>query len=184
GHNEGDEPSFTQPALYRAIEKRKSVRDSYLDRLLELGGLTSAEAEQIAADGLKKLEDDLSKARRPGYVPPTDALRGIWSGYRGGIEHAGTDIDTAVAKQKLSALLDAQTRLPEDFHPHPKIVRGIGIRREMAQGKRPLDWAAAESLAFASLACEGYRVRLSGQDSARGNFSQRHAVLHADPDGH
>jgi 2-oxoglutarate dehydrogenase E1 component len=183
GHNEGDEPSFTQPVLYRAIEKRKSVRDSYLDRLLELGGLTTAEAERIAADGLKKLEDDLSKARRPGYVPPTDALRGIWSGYRGGPE-PGADIDTGVAKERLSALLDAQTRLPKDFHPHPKIVRGIGIRREMAQGKRPLDWAAAESLAFASLACEGYRVRLSGQDSARGTFSQRHAVLRDYEDGH
>jgi 2-oxoglutarate dehydrogenase E1 component len=184
GHNEGDEPSFTQPVLYHAIEKRKSVRDSYLDRLLELGGLTRDEAEKIAADRFKKLDEDLSKARRPGYVPQTDALRGVWSGYRGGPEPAGADIDTGVAKEKLSEFLDAQTRLPKDFHPHPKIVRGIGIRREMAQGKRPLDWAAAESLAFASLACEGYRVRLSGQDSARGTFSQRHAVLYDYEDGH
>jgi 2-oxoglutarate dehydrogenase E1 component len=184
GHNEGDEPSFTQPVLYRAIEKRKSVRDSYLDRLLESGGLTSGEAEKIAADRIKKLEEDLSKARRPGYVPLTDALRGVWSGYRGGPEPADIDIDTGVAKEKLSALLDAQTRLPEDFHPHPKIVRGIRIRRELAQGKRPLDWAAAESLAFASLACDGYRVRLSGQDSARGTFSQRHGVLYDYEDGH
>jgi 2-oxoglutarate dehydrogenase E1 component len=184
GHNEGDEPSFTQPVLYRAIEKRKSVRDSYLDRLLQSGGLTSGEAEKIAADGIKKLEDDLSEARRPGYVPPTDALRGVWSGYRGGAEPADINIDTGVAKEKLSALLDRQTRLPEDFHPHPKIVRGIRIRREMAQGNRPLDWAAAESLAFASLACDGYRVRLAGQDSARGTFSQRHGVLYDYEDGH
>jgi 2-oxoglutarate dehydrogenase E1 component len=132
---------------------------------------------------LKKLEDDLSKARRPGYVPATDALRGIWSGYRGGPEPAGADIDTGVGKEKLSEFLDVQTRLPENFHPHPKIVRGIGIRHEMAQGKRPLDWAAAESLAFASLACAGYRVRLAGQDSARGTFSQRHAVLYDYEDG-
>ena len=184
GHNEGDEPSFTQPVLYRAVEKRKSVRDSYLDRLLEMGGLTIDEAEKIAADGLKKLEDDLSKARRPGYVPAADGLRGIWTGYRGGPEPGGTDTDTGVAEEKLSEFLDAQTRLPEKFHAHPKIVRGIGTRREMAEGKRPLDWAAAESLAFASLACEGYRVRLSGQDSARGTFSQRHAVLRDYEDGH
>ncbi|HSF60050.1 MAG TPA: 2-oxoglutarate dehydrogenase E1 component, partial [Candidatus Binatia bacterium] len=184
GHNEGDEPSFTQPVLYRAIEKRKSVRESYLERLLESGGLTSGEAEKIAADRIKKLEEDLSKARRPGYLPLTDALRGVWSGYTGGPEPADIDIDTGVAKEKLSALLDAQTRLPEDFHPHPKIVRGIRIRLEMAQGKRPLDWAAAESLAFASLACDGYRVRLSGQDSARGTFSQRHGVLYDYEDGH
>jgi 2-oxoglutarate dehydrogenase E1 component len=184
GHNEGDEPSFTQPVLYRAIEKRKSVRESYLERLLESGGLTSGEAEKIAPDRIEKLEEDLSKARRPGYLPLTDALRGVWSGYRGGAEPADIDIDTGVAKEKLSALLDRQTRLPEDFHPHPKIVRGIRIRREMAQAKRPLDWAAAESLAFASLACDGYRVRLSGQDSARGTFSQRHGVLYDYEDGH
>ena len=184
GHNEGDEPSFTQPVLYRAIEKRKPVRDSYLDHLLELGGLTRVEADKIAVDRYKHLEEELAEARRPGYVPATDALRGIWSGYLGGPEQAAGETDTGVSKERLAVFLDAQTRLPEDFHPHPKILRGIRIRREMAEGKRPLDWAAAESLACASLACEGYRVRLSGQDSARGTFSQRHAVLYDYEDGH
>ena len=183
GHNEGDEPSFTQPMLYRAIEKRKPVRDSYLDHLLELGGLTRVEADKIAVDRYQHLEEELSKARRPGYVPAPLALRGIWSGYLGGPEQATGDTDTGVSKERLAFFLDAQTRFPEDFHPHPKIVRGIRIRREMAEGKRPLDWAAAESLACASLACEGYRVRLSGQDSARGTFSQRHAVLYDYEDG-
>src|SRR5262249_33469978 len=156
----------------------------YLDRLLELGGLTTDEAEKIAADGLKKLEDDLSKARRPGYVPATDALRGIWSGYRGGPEPARADIDTGVSKEKLSAFLHAHTRLSEYYRLRPKIGRELGVRREVAQCTRPLDGAASESLAFASLACEGYRVRLSGQDSARGPFIQRHAVLHDHQDGH
>jgi 2-oxoglutarate dehydrogenase E1 component len=75
-------------------------------------------------------------------------------------------------------LLDAQTKLPEDFNYHPKLKRALKIKREMAEGERPLDWAAAESLAFATLATDGYRVRLSGQDSERGTFSQRHAVFH------
>jgi 2-oxoglutarate dehydrogenase E1 component len=177
GHNEGDEPSFTQPVLYRAIQKRKPVRDSYLEHLLELGGMTRAEADEIAAVSYKHLEEELSKARQPGYIPPNNDLRGVWSGYTGGLESAVEEIDTGVSKESLAGFLDAQTRLPEDFHPHPKIVRAIRARRDMAEGKRPLDWAAAESLAWASVACEGYRVRLSGQDSARGTFSQRHAVL-------
>jgi 2-oxoglutarate dehydrogenase E1 component len=83
-----------------------------------------------------------------------------------------------------SGLLEALTRLPDDFHPHPKIQLGMRTRLEMANAKRPLDWSAAEALAFASLAIEGYRVRLTGQDSARGTFSQRHAVLYDFEDGH
>jgi 2-oxoglutarate dehydrogenase E1 component len=177
GHNEGDEPSFTQPVLYRAIQKRKPVRDSYLEHLLDLSGLTKVEADDIAARSYKRLEEELSKARQPGYIPATNALRGVWSGYTGGLEQGADEIDTGVSKESLAGFLEAQTRLPEDFHPHPKIVRAIRARRDMAEGKRPLDWATAESLAWASLACEGYRVRLSGQDSARGTFSQRHAVL-------
>jgi 2-oxoglutarate dehydrogenase E1 component len=85
---------------------------------------------------------------------------------------------------ELARLLDVQTNLPADFHPHPKINRFLEARREMAAGTRPLDWAAAEALALASLAADGYRVRLSGQDTTRGTFSQRHAVLHDFQDGH
>jgi 2-oxoglutarate dehydrogenase E1 component len=82
-----------------------------------------------------------------------------------------------VSRELLSASLEAQTVLPKDFQPHPKIARGLELRREMAGGKRPVDWSAAEALAFATLAVQGIPVRLSGQDSARGTFSQRHAVL-------
>src|SRR5690606_25182605 len=81
-------------------------------------------------------------------------------------------------------LLDSLTRLPEDFHPHPKIERLLKNVREMAAGERPLDWSAAEAAALGSLALEGLRVRLSGQDSERGTFSQRHAILHDFQDGH
>ncbi|REK10273.1 MAG: 2-oxoglutarate dehydrogenase E1 component [Planctomycetota bacterium] len=184
GHNESDEPSFTHPALYRAIEKRPSVRDSYLERLLELGEITRDEADRIAKEETRVLDEHLSVAKSDDYVSRLDTQPGVWKGYVGGRDQDVPEADTTMDQEKLTELLLAQTRLPDDFHPHPKIERFLKGRREMAGGERPLDWAAAESLAFASLAVEGHRVRLSGQDSARGTFSQRHAVLHDHEDGH
>jgi 2-oxoglutarate dehydrogenase E1 component len=185
GHNETDEPAFTHPELYRAIEKRKSVRDSYLDRLLELGGVTREEADRIVKDLTDKLESELSVAKSKEYVVRQYPTAGVWKGYVGGRDNEAPEVDTSVPKQKLIDLLEAQTRLPEDFHPHPTLDKNfLKNRREMTKGQRPLDWAAAESLAFASLAVEGNRIRMSGQDSTRGTFSQRHAVLHDYQDGH
>src|SRR5262249_50080584 len=97
---------------------------------------------------------------------------------------AGIEEQTGVGTDHLSRLLERLTTIPDDFHPHPKIARWLNLRKEMAAGKRPLDWAAAEALAFATLAAGGTRVRLSGQDSERGTFSQRHAVLHDIVDDH
>lgn len=183
GHNESDEPGFTQPVMYRAIQRRVSVRDSYLERLLKLGSVRRDEADEIATRRREKLETELSAAHLE-TPRPLDKLGGIWTRYRGGREEAETEVETGVDQNRLTHLLDALTRLPDSLRPHPKIRRGLQIRREMAQGKIPLDWSAAEALAFASLATEGIRVRLSGQDSARGTFSQRHAVLHDIEDGH
>jgi 2-oxoglutarate dehydrogenase E1 component len=106
-----------------------------------------------------------------------------WKNYSGGLEPAD-DTVTGADKQKLAALLEAQTRLPADFHPHSKLHRWLETRQKMARGEHALDWAAAESLAFATLATEGVRVRLSGEDSGRGTFSHRHAVFHDFEDGH
>jgi 2-oxoglutarate dehydrogenase E1 component len=184
GHNEGDEPTFTQPVLYRAIAKRKPVREGYLEHLLQLGGVTREEADGIAARRRELLEKELSEARSEKYIPRSQTLGGIWSGYYGGRESEAEEVNTGVKQERLSDLLEIQTKFPEDFHPHPKIERGVRVRREMAQGKRALDWSAAEALAFASLAVEGIRVRLTGQDTARGTFSQRHAVLYDFEDGH
>ena len=184
GHNEGDEPSFTQPVLYRAIEKRKSVRDSYLERLLALGEITREEADRIAKEETERLDLELSVAKSDEYMAKPQAHPGVWKGYMGGRDADAPELETGLDQARLSELLEAQTRLPADFHPHPKAVRFLESRREMARGERPLDWAAGESLAFASLAEAGYRIRLSGQDSTRGTFSQRHAVLHDYTDGH
>ncbi|MBI5686348.1 MAG: 2-oxoglutarate dehydrogenase E1 component [Verrucomicrobia bacterium] len=184
GHNETDEPTFTQPVLYRRISRRPSVREGYLEHLLALGGLTRAEADQIAEHRCEVLEQNLAEARAGAQLTPNAGLPPAWNNYVGGPEPDGEEVATGVARERLASLLESQTKLPEDFHPHPKVRRGIGTRLRMARGEQPLDWAAAESLAFATLATEGVRVRLAGQDSARGTFSHRHAVLHDFEDGH
>jgi len=185
GHNEGDEPSYTQPLMYDKIENRKSIREAYLDHLLQLGGVSQDDADRIAQRRQEILERELTMARSEDFVPPrTSQLEGVWKGYAGGHESEVEEVETGVDRQQLGDLLQKQMELPEDFNMHPKLKRLMKVKTEMAEQKRPLDWAAAESLAFASLAVEGYRVRMSGQDSERGTFSQRHAVMHDVEDGH
>jgi len=108
--------------------------------------------------------------------------RGLWKDYTGGPEPAG-ELETGVSREKLAELLRKLTEAPADFQVHPKLRRGLEARREMADGKLPLDWAAAEALALATLATQGVRIRFAGQDSGRGTFSQRHAILYDQEDG-
>ena len=183
GHNEGDEPAFTQPVLYRAIAKRKSVREGYLEHLLALGEVTREEADALAAQRRELLEKELSESQSPKTLP-SEPRGGVWSKYKGGPEPQDGEVATVVPREKLADWLAAQARVPADFHPHPKIKKMLQTREQMAAGQEPLDWASAESLAFASLGCEGVRVRLSGQDAERGTFSHRHAMLHDYQDGH
>lgn len=183
GHNEGDEPSFTQPLQYRAIEERPSVRDGYLDHLLKLGGMTREEADRIAEEQHELLEQEFKQVKENDYAPKPQTLTGIWEGYLGGAEPKDDEPATGVDAGRLSQLLLTLNEIPENFHRHPKLSRAAEHRQEMAAGERPLDWSAAEALAIATLAAEGHPVRLCGQDSARGTFSQRHAVLHDVEDG-
>ncbi len=175
GHNETDEPSFTQPLLYRTIEKRPNVREGYLEHMLELDEITRKEADELALDRRDKLERDLAAARKDECPAPPDRNR-IWRDYVGGREPAD-EPDTGVPVERLTTLLRQLTEIPEGFHLHPKLERFLQNRRDMAEGKHPLDWSTAEALALAGLAENGVRIRFTGQDSARGTFSQRHAVL-------
>ena len=184
GHNEGDEPAYTQPLLYREIRRRPSVQESYLNRLLELGGITRGEADQIAQRRKETLEQRLGEARREDFVYNPGTLEGMWKGYLGQRECFVQDVPTGVKREKLEEYLRRLADLPEGFHLHKKLKRTIKQREEMAAGERPVDWAAAEALALGSVAAEGCRVRLSGQDVQRGTFSHRHAVLHDTEDGH
>ena len=178
GHNESDEPAFTQPILYQAIRKRESVQERYCRHLVELGNISPEEIDRITQERQSHFDAELKHARSEDYKFHTDTLGGVWAEFAGGKESEVPDVDTGVARDRLSELLEVQTRFPENFHPHRKIVRGLKQRQKMARGELPLDWSAAENLAYATIATEGYRVRMSGQDAERGTFSHRHAVLH------
>ena len=184
GHNEGDEPTFTQPVMYRWIKKQPPARNGYLENLLKLGGVTREETEAIAKTSQKRLEDALDRVGSAEEEEELEVARSVWQGFSGGEDAAVADTETGVEAAKLSGLLERLTSLPDDFKAHPKIGRMLDQRREMAAGNRPLDWSAGEALAFATLLTEGAHVRLSGQDSARGTFSHRHAELHDHEDGH
>ncbi len=180
GHNEGDDPTFTQPSMYRAIRERRPVRDRYLDNLVALGGVTQEEAEKIAVDRRESLEAELARARDPEFDYQSHEVRsrGVWAKYRGGPDANTPDVKTAVSKKKLKDLLRKVSCTPEDFKPHPKLQKNVLDKRaEMGAGEAPLDWGAAETLAYATLLDEGTPVRLTGQDVARGTFSHRHAIL-------
>jgi 2-oxoglutarate dehydrogenase E1 component len=184
GHNETDEPAFTQPLLYRQIRQRESVRHGYLEHLKKLGHVTDEMAEKLATDRREILECFLNEAREDiqdyeaSWSARPKVLSKVWSKYSGGAESEVPDVATGIPAARASELLRAQSEVPADFTPHAKTQRLLGLRNEMAVGAKPLDWAAAEALAMASLVTDGYRVRLSGQDSQRGTFSHRHAVLH------
>ncbi len=178
GHNEGDEPRFTQPTMYRAIDQRKSVRESYLERLLEMKGMARDEADAIAEVRQSKLEREFELAKTERYVSDLQTLGGIWKGYYGGTEPFTDRPKTAISSAPAVKILSHLSQVPAEFNLHRKLQRFVEMRGEMAAGARPLDWAAGEALAIGSLLLEGHPVRLSGQDCERGTFSQRHAVFH------
>ncbi len=182
GHNEGDEPRFTQPRMYAEIDRRASVREQYLARLRELGKISPEEADEIQHERTEKLESEFAASKNEPFVPDTQTLAANWSSYFGGNEPSEIT-DTTCDAEKLSSLLDSLTRLPTKFSANKKLRRPMAQRREMAQGKRPLDWSSAEAAALATLLTNGHPVRMTGQDCQRGTFSQRHAVLHDTKDG-
>jgi 2-oxoglutarate dehydrogenase E1 component len=177
GHNEADEPQFTQPLLYQAIERRKNVREGYLDHLLKLGGIEREAADHIADELRKQLDQELSVAKSDEFVQRPD-LASFWAFYIGGREREAAEVETGMKREQLVDLLGMLSQVPRSFNPHPKIKRWLDHRREMLDGRKPIDWSAAEALAIGSLAVQKLRVRISGQDTERGTFSHRHAVLH------
>jgi len=178
GHNEGDEPAFTQPLMYAAIRRRKTVLEAYLANVLDLGKVTREEAQVIAKERRKRLDDALNQVKKGAYKTRIDSMGGAWAGFTGGQDNDCPDVATAVPVEVLSKLLKGQCVTPETFTPHPKLARLNENRYAMAEGQQDLDWGAAESLAFASLLADNVDVRLSGQDCGRGTFSHRHSVLH------
>jgi len=178
GHNEGDEPSFTQPLLYDAIRRKPTPREVYAQKMVDkLGDLTREEADQVTADSLTRLEDCL-REDLPDPDVNTSArseVIDLWSAYTGGSVH--DEVDTTVDKALLVKWLTTANQLPDDFTAHRKVQRLLKQRMAIVQETQPVDWAVAEQAAYASIVAGGVGVRLSGQDSGRGTFSHRHAAL-------
>jgi len=175
GHNEADEPAFTQPLMYARIGEHPRVTEIYGNKLVEEGLVTAAEIEQMHADFRVLLEEEFaaSDSYRPNRA---DWLDGKWSGIGFAEEGARRGV-TGVDVERLKEIGCKITHFPKNFTPHKTIARIMANRRKMIEAGVGIDWATAESLAFGSLLTEGFRVRLSGQDSERGTFSQRHSVL-------
>ena len=176
GHNEADEPAFTQPALYDKIERKQSVRQVYGARLVADGVISQADVDALVTRHHQLLEAAFGQ-KRERERPAVSAMRGIWSEYLGGPDAAVPEVDTGVVKETLTLITERITSLPEGFAAHAKILKLLATRRQMGSGQQPLDWGMGEALAFGSLVLEGNLVRLSGQDSRRGTFSHRHAVI-------
>jgi 2-oxoglutarate dehydrogenase E1 component len=175
GHNEGDEPSFTQPRMYKKIRSLSTTREIYAGRLEEQGVIAKGDGEKQREKFRKFLgeEFDSAEAFKPNKA---DWLDGQWSGF---VQPINDDRrgDTAVSMDNLNTIGGALTRYPENFKIHKTLARIIDHKRKALEKGAGIDWATAEALAFGSLLQDGFGVRLSGQDSRRGTFSQRHAVF-------
>jgi 2-oxoglutarate dehydrogenase E1 component len=183
GHNEGDEPAFTQPVMYKVIRSRQTVFNSFLDSLVSLREVTKEEGADIVAKRGQMLEAELIEARKDDFKYLEESGGGMWKGYFGGSWHEADSPGTSVSAELIRKVMLTLTTPPEGFKPHPKIDQLLKSRREMADGEKPFDWGGAELTALGSLVAEGVRLRFSGQDVRRGTFSHRHAALYDANDG-
>ncbi|WP_428248424.1 2-oxoglutarate dehydrogenase E1 component [Ferrovibrio sp.] len=176
GHNETDDPSFTQPIMYRTIASHPTTRQLYSKRLVDENTISEADAEAMVTNFQNRLEDELeaSKSFKPNKA---DWLEGKWAGLEvaSGDDRRGS---TAVELDTLRKVGATITTVPEGFNIHKTLTRQLATKKAMIDNGEGIDWATAEALAFGSLQLEGHGVRLSGQDCGRGTFSQRHSVWH------
>jgi 2-oxoglutarate dehydrogenase E1 component len=177
GHNEADEPKFTQPLLYKAIEKHPNPREIYNKKLLEQGSVDANLAKEMEKNFRALLQERLNEAKQDDhYSAMNQVLGGAWKGLRLSSNGSGTSSDTKVISKKFLAIAKSITTLPSDKKFFKKIEKLFEDRKKMTESK-VFDWAMGELLAYGSLLEEGFRVRVSGQDVERGTFSHRHAVL-------
>ena len=180
GHNEADEPAATQPIMYEKIRKHPGVRALYSGKLIKAGVITGDDAQKMADEYIESLEGNRAVAgtrvehANPEYLIDFSLFKGKpWY----------TSVDTTLTPDSVARLNERITSVPGNFNLHPTVARVIESRRKMGQGKLPMDWGYAETMAYASLLDQGYPIRISGQDSCRGTFFHRHAVLHNQNDG-
>jgi multifunctional 2-oxoglutarate metabolism enzyme len=172
GHNETDEPSYTQPLMYARVKAHPGVRTVYAKRLIKEGVVTEEEVNNLIAERVRRYEDALANAKRKVAEEPPQAQPRLEE------IDGSVIVPTGVEPEIIKNIAHKIAVVPEGFNVNPKMVGQLARRAKMGDGSLPLDWAFAEAVAFGSLVLEGTRVRLSGQDSGRGTFSQRHAVLY------
>ncbi|HKO98855.1 MAG TPA: multifunctional oxoglutarate decarboxylase/oxoglutarate dehydrogenase thiamine pyrophosphate-binding subunit/dihydrolipoyllysine-residue succinyltransferase subunit [Pyrinomonadaceae bacterium] len=173
GHNETDEPSYTQPLMYQRVKAHPGVRTVYSNRLIREGVITKAEVNDLIAERVRRYEEALGRAKEVVAQKEKRTTVAVVKEMDG-----STVIDTPVTADVIRTIGEKIAIVPEGFNINPKMVGQLARRAKMGSGQTPIDWAFAEAVAFGSLVVEGARVRLSGQDSGRGTFSQRHAVLY------
>ena len=171
GHSEIDDPTISQPVLYRRIQQHAPLWESYADRI-------GADREELRRSLRGELEEAQRQAAGVEKIPVLSQLPDYWSGYTGGPYRADYEVNTGIPTEELGEIGVKLTQYPDRFSIHPKVKRLLEQRAEMGQGRKPVDFGMAEALAFGSLLKQGTPVRLSGQDSRRGTFSHRHAVLY------
>jgi 2-oxoglutarate dehydrogenase E1 component len=177
GHNEVDEPAFTQPVMYREIDAHPRLRELYANRLISEGKITQAEFEEMKAGARQRFDKALERAQEDRPKQAITSFGGMWRG----MTKAGADWSarTEISLDLIRKLGERGTAVPADFNVNPKIQKNVlDVRRQMAQGKLPVDWGCAEMFALGSLLLEGTPIRFVGQDAQRGTFSHRQACLH------
>ncbi|NNJ89514.1 MAG: 2-oxoglutarate dehydrogenase E1 component [Eudoraea sp.] len=178
GHNEGDEPRFTQPKLYKAIAKHKNPRDIYAEKLVAEGVIDNTYVKQLEEEYKSSLEEELEDSRKEDKTVITPFMADEWKGFVNVREWEMMDeVDTSYDRKKLDQIAETITTLPKDKKFLRKVEKLVGDRRKMYFENNKLDWAMGELLAYGSLLEEGFGVRMSGQDVERGTFSHRHAVM-------
>ena len=177
GHNETDEPAFTQPLMYQTIREKETVLNVYRDKLIDEGAITEEEFEDRYTDLAEQLHEAQASSKENPVDPLVDPFQDKWAGLRGGFEFEAPN--TAIAPETIEAIARAIATVPDDFKIHKTLARGITSRLKPTEGlDAEVEWGTAELLAYGSLLLDGHAVRLTGQDVERGTFSHRHAVFY------
>ncbi len=175
GHNETDEPAFTQPTMYEIIKKHPTTVTLYGKFLTEQAGIAKSELDAIQTKIMDALEASYRETSEKNVQITVDTMQGIWEGFSRDFDK--TEPETGVSRDELLQTAYGITTLPDTFSPHPKLVKLLENRRKAIEENQAIDWALAEALAFGTLLKQKYNIRFSGQDAERGTFSHRHAVL-------
>jgi 2-oxoglutarate dehydrogenase E1 component len=175
GHNENDEPAFTQPIMYNIIKNHPPTVQIYEKQLLSSGEISSDEIEAIKQEVRNWLDDSFNEAKNKDVKMQVDTMRGVWEGLS--LNPVNQEPNTTIKPDSLERVVKALTSWPSDFHPNPKLIKLMENRGKMGKGESKMDWGFGELMGFGSLLDDGFKIRLSGQDAQRGTFTHRHAVI-------